>query len=179
MSDVRWYTIHTQVGYEEKVKSMLENKLKEMGLLDDVEEIFVPFEEVIVIKKNNKKEKVKKCLYPSYVFVKAKMSDKLYNIVRKMSFASGFIGYKNEPAPVDESEIKQIKDRVESSKEAPRLSVSFEPGESVRVLDGPFANFTGTVDEVDVEKGRLRILVSIFGRSTPVELNYNQVEKVE
>ncbi len=179
MSDVRWYAIHTQVGYEEKVKSMLENKLKELSLLDDVEEIFVPFEEVIVIKKNNKKDKVKKCLYPSYVFVKAKMNDKLYNIVRKMSFASGFVGYKNEPAPVDESEIKQIKDRVESSKEAPRLSVSFEPGESVRVLDGPFANFTGTVDEVDVEKGRLRILVSIFGRSTPVELNYNQVEKVE
>ncbi len=179
MSDMKWYAIHTQVGYEEKVKSMLENELKEIGLLDDVEEIFVPFEELIVIKKNNKKEKVKKCLYPSYVFIKAKMSDKLYNIVRKMSFASGFVGYKNEPAPVDESEIKQIKDRVESSKEAPRLSVSFEPGESVRVLDGPFANFTGTVDEVDVEKGRLRILVSIFGRSTPVELNYNQVEKVE
>ncbi len=179
MSDSKWYAIHTQVGYEDKVKTMLENKIKEEGLAEDVEEIFVPFEEVIVIKKNNKKEKVKKCLYPSYVFVKAKMSDKLYNIVKRMSFASGFVGYKNEPAPMDEAEIRQIKERVESSKEAPRLSVSFEPGETVRVLDGPFANFTGTVDEVDVEKGRLRILVSIFGRSTPVELNYNQVEKVE
>ncbi len=179
MSEFKWYAIHTQVGYEEKVKAMLENKIKESGLSDDVEEIFVPFEEVIVIKKNNRKEKVKKCLYPSYVFIKARMSDKLYNIVKRMSFTSGFVGYKNEPAPVDESEIARIREKVETSKEAPRLSVSFEPGETVRVLDGPFANFTGTVDEVDVERGRLRILVSIFGRSTPVELNYNQVEKVD
>ncbi|WP_035586578.1 transcription termination/antitermination protein NusG [Hippea jasoniae] len=179
MSDFKWYTIHTQVGYEEKVRSMLRNKLKSAGLEEDVEEIFVPMEEVIEIKKNNKKEKVKKCLYPSYVFVKARMSDKLYNLVKKMSFTSGFIGYKNEPAVVDEKEIQQIKDRIESSKEAPRLSVSFEPGETVRVLDGPFANFTGVIDDVDVDKGRLRILISIFGRSTPVELNYNQVEKVQ
>jgi transcriptional antiterminator NusG len=89
------------------------------------------------------------------------------------------VGYGKEPVPMDNTEIKQIKDRVESSKEAPRLSVSFEPGENVRVLDGPFANFTGTIEEVDIDKGRLRILISIFGRSTPVELNYNQVEKVE
>ncbi|WP_022670834.1 transcription termination/antitermination protein NusG [Hippea alviniae] len=179
MSDFKWYAIHTQVGYEEKVKSMLENKLKSAGLESEVEEIFVPLEEVIEIKKNNKKEKVKKCLYPSYVFVKARMSDKLYNLVKRMSFVSGFVGYGKEPVPMDESEIRQIKERVESSKEAPRLSVSFEPGESVRVLDGPFANFTGTIEEVDIDKGRLRILISIFGRSTPVELNYNQVEKVE
>ncbi|AEA34345.1 transcription termination/antitermination protein NusG [Hippea maritima] len=179
MSDFKWYAIHTQVGYEDKVKVMLQNKLKEEGLEGEVEEIFVPFEEVIEIKKNNKKEKVKKCLYPSYVFVKARMSDKLYNLVKRMSFVSGFVGYKNEPLPMDEKEIRDIMQRVESSKEAPRLSVSFEPGEQVRVLDGPFANFTGTIDEVDVDKGRLRILISIFGRSTPVELNYNQVEKVE
>ncbi|WP_025270593.1 transcription termination/antitermination protein NusG [Hippea sp. KM1] len=179
MSDFKWYAIHTQVGYEDKVRVMLQNKLKEEGLESEVEEIFVPFEEVIEIKKNNKKEKVKKCLYPSYVFVKARMSDKLYNLVKRMSFVSGFVGYKNEPLPMDESEIREIMQRVESSKEAPRLSVSFEPGEQVRVLDGPFANFTGTIDEVDVDKGRLKILISIFGRSTPVELNYNQVEKVE
>ncbi len=179
MSDFKWYAIHTQVGYEEKVKSMLKNKIESEGLQDDVEEIFVPFEEVIEIKKNNRKETVRRCLYPSYVFIKARMSDKLYNIVKRMSFTSGFVGYKNQPVPLEDKEVEEIFRKIESSKESPRLSVSFEVGESVRVLDGPFANFTGTVDEVDIDKGRLRILVSIFGRSTPVELNYNQVEKVE
>ncbi len=179
MSEFKWYTLHTQVGYEEKVKRMLQNKIEMEGLEDEIEEIFVPFEEVIEIRKNNKKETVKKCLYPSYVFIKAKMSDKLYNIVKKMSFVSGFVGYKNQPVALDEKEVEEIFKRIETSKEAPRLSVSFEVGESVRVLDGPFANFTGSIEEVDVDKGRLRILISIFGRSTPVELNYNQVEKVE
>ncbi len=179
MSGFKWYALHTQVGYEEKVKSMLQNKIENEGLEGDVEDIFVPFEEVIEIGKNNKKETVRKCLYPSYVFIKARMSDKLYNVVKRMSFISGFVGYKNQPVPLDEKEVADIFKRVETSKEAPRLSVSFEAGESVRVLDGPFANFTGTIEEVDVDKGRLRILISIFGRSTPVELNYNQVEKVE
>ncbi len=178
MSDVRWYALHTQVGYEEKVKKMLENKIKVEGLEDDVEQILVPVEEVIEIK-NRRKEKVKKCLYPSYVFIKARISDKLYNLVRKMSYVSGFVGSKTEPIPMDESEISMILKKIEESKEKPRLSVFFEHGETVRVLDGPFANFTGTVDEVDIDKGRLKILVSIFGRYTPVELNYNQVEKVE
>ncbi len=179
MSDFKWYAVHTQVGYEEKVKSMLKNNIENAGLKDDVEEIFVPFEEVIEIKKNNKKETVRKCLYPSYVFIKARMSDKLYNLVKRMSFVSGFVGYKNQPAPLEDKEVDDIFRKIESSKESPRLSVSFEAGENVRVLDGPFANFTGSVEDVDVDKGRLKILISIFGRSTPVELNYNQVEKVE
>lgn len=179
MSDFKWYAIHTQVGYEEKVKSMLQSKIDDEGLSEYVEDIFVPFEEVIEIRKNNKKEMVRKCLYPSYVFIKAKMNDKLYNVVKRMSFISGFVGYRNQPVPLEEKEVKDIFARIESSKKSPRLSVSFEPGENIRVLDGPFANFTGSVEDVDVDKGRLKILISIFGRSTPVELNYNQVEKVE
>ncbi len=179
MSDLKWYVMHTQVGYEEKVKNMLEKKIKDEGIGEYIEEIFVPFEEVIELKKNNKKEIVRKCLYPSYVFIKAKMTDKLHNIVRKMSFVSGFVGYKNEPTPLSENEVKEIFAKIESSKESPRLSVTFEEGQSVRVLDGPFANFVGTIEEMDIDKGRLKILISIFGRSTPVELNYNQVEKVE
>ncbi len=179
MSDFKWYAIHTQVGYEEKVKSMLRNNIDNAGLSDDVEDIFVPFEEVIEIKKNNKKETVRKCLYPSYVFLKARMSDKLFNVVKRMSFVSGFVGYKNQPVALEDKEVEDIFKKIETSKESPRLSVSFEIGESVRVLDGPFANFTGSVEDVDIDKGRLRILISIFGRSTPVELNYNQVEKVE
>jgi len=179
MSEFKWYAVHTQVGYEEKVKSMLKSNIDNAGLKDDVEEIFVPFEEVIEIKKNNKKETVRKCLYPSYVFIKARMSDKLYNLVKRMSFVSGFVGYKNQPVPLDDREVDDIFRKIEDSKESPRLSVSFEVGESVRVLDGPFANFTGSIEDVDVDRGRLKILISIFGRSTPVELNYNQVEKVE
>jgi len=178
MSDFKWYTLHTQVGYEEKVKTMIENKLNDESLTDSVEEIFVPFEEVIEVKKK-KRETVKKCLYPSYVFIKAKMSDKLYNLIKKISIISGFVGSKNEPIPLEDAEMDAIFEKMERSKKAPRLSVSFKEGESVRILNGPFANFTGTIEEVDIYKGRLKILISIFGRSTPVELDYNQVEKVE
>jgi len=178
MSDFKWYTLHTQVGYEEKVKAMIENKLDAESLTDSVEDIFVPFEEVIELKKK-KRETVKKCLYPSYLFIKAKMSDKLYNLIKKISFISGFVGSKNKPIPLEDAEMKTIFEKMESSKKAPRLSVSFKEDESVRILSGPFANFTGTIEEVDIYKGRLKILISIFGRSTPVELDYNQVEKVE
>lgn len=178
MSDFKWYALHTQVGYEEKVKSMLENKLDAESLTDSVEDVFVPFEEVIELKKKERKT-IRKCLYPSYVFIKAKMSDKLYNLIKKMSFISGFAGSHNKPIPLEDAEMKTIFEKMENSKEAPRLSVSFKEGESVRVLSGPFANFTGTIEEVDIDKGRLKILISIFGRSTPVELDYNQVEKVE
>ncbi len=174
--DFKWYAIHTQVGQEEKVKNMILNKAKEAGLEDDIAEILVPQEEIIEVRKG-KKEVVKKCMYPSYVFIKSKMHVRLYNALKRLPLVTGFVGSKNEPIPIDESEVKKVVDKIKEAKEAPRLSISFEHGEKVRVIEGPFSNFVGTIEEVDIAKGRLKILVSIFGRPTPVELDYNEVEK--
>jgi len=174
--DFKWYVIHTQVGQEVKVKDMILSKIKETGLNEDVAEILVPQEEVIEVKKG-KKELVKKCMYPSYVFIKSKMSVNLYNTLRRLPYITGFVGSKNEPVPIDDAEIQKIIDKMNQAKETPRLSISFEHGEKVRVIEGPFSNFVGTVEEVDIAKGRLKILISIFGRPTPVELDYNEVEK--
>lgn len=174
--DFQWYAIHTQVGQEEKVKGMILNKAQQDGVKEYIAEILVPFEEVIEVKKG-KKELVKKCMYPSYVFIKSKMNVKLYNSLRRLPLVTGFVGSKDEPIAIDESEIKKIVEKVKQAKEAPRLSISFEHGEKVRVIEGPFLNFVGTVEEVDITKGRLKILISIFGRPTPVELDYNEVEK--
>ncbi|AHF96675.1 MAG: transcription termination/antitermination protein NusG [Desulfurella sp.] len=174
--DFKWYAVHTQVGQEEKVKNMILSKAKEVGLESDIAEILVPQEEVIEVRKG-KKELVKKCMYPSYVFIKSKMNVALYNTLKRLPLVTGFVGSKNEPIPIDESEVKKVVDKINKAKEAPRLSISFEHGEKVRVIEGPFSNFVGTIEEVDITKGRLKILISIFGRPTPVELDYNEVEK--
>lgn len=174
--DFKWYAIHTQVGQEEKVKNMILSKAQEAGLEEDIAEILVPQEEVIEVKKG-KKELVKKCMYPSYVFIKSKMNVNLYNTLKRLPLVTGFVGSKNEPIPIDDLEVKKIVDKIKQAKETPRLSISFEHGEKVRVIEGPFSNFVGTVEEVDITKARLKILISIFGRPTPVELDYNEVEK--
>ena len=154
--DFKWYAIHTQVGQEEKVKNMILSKAKEAGLENDIAEILVPQEEVIEVRKG-KKEVVKKCMYPSYVFIKSKMNVSLYNTLKRLPLVTGFVGSKNEPIPIDENEVKKVVDKINQAKEAPRLSISFEHGEKVRVIEGPFSNFVG--------------------RPTPVELDYNEVEK--
>lgn len=174
--ELKWYVIHTQVGQEEKVKNMILYKSQQDGLEENIAELLVPQEEVIEVKKG-KKGLVKKSMYPSYVFIKSRMNVKLYNTLKRLPFVTGFVGSKDEPIPIEESEIKKIIAKINQAKEAPRLSISFTHGEKVRVIEGPFSNFVGTIEEVDIAKGRLKILISIFGRPTPVELDYNEVEK--
>lgn len=174
---LRWYVVNVYSGFEKKVAQTLREQALKKGLQDLFGDILVPSEEVIEIRRGAKVN-VEKNYFPGYVIVKMDLNDETWHLVRNTPKVSGFLGGKGKPSPISEAEVKRIIEQVQESIERPRHMVDFEIGEQVRVSDGPFASFNGIVEEVDNEKSRLKVSVMIFGRPTPVELEFNQVEKV-
>jgi transcriptional antiterminator NusG len=172
--EAQWFVIHAYSGHEEKVKKNLEKRIESMDMHDKILEVFVPMEDEIEIK-DGKRRHVQKRIFPGYILVKMVMSDESWYVVRNTPGVTSFVGSGNKPVPLQESELRSILKQV---KQEPQIRVEFQLGESVRVVDGPFADFLGKVDEINPEKGKLKVLVNMFGRETPVELDLLQVEKV-
>jgi transcriptional antiterminator NusG len=174
---LRWYVVHAYSGYENQVKRSLEERVKRAGLEDKFGQILVPTEEVIEMREGQKRKSDRK-FFPGYVLVQMEMTDDTWHLVKDVPRVMGFIGgTADRPAPITEKEAQAILDRVQEGTEKPRPKVLFEPGEVVRIIDGPFNDFNGVVEEVDYDKNRLRVAVLIFGRSTPVDLEFSQIEK--
>ncbi|TMC11739.1 MAG: transcription termination/antitermination protein NusG [Chloroflexi bacterium] len=173
-AEAEWYVIHAYSGHEEKVKKNLEKRIESMDMQDQILEVFVPMEDEIEIK-DGKRRHVQKRIFPGYVLVKMVMTDESWYVVRNTPGVTSFVGSGNKPVPLQETELRSILKQV---KQEPQIRVEFQVGESVRVVDGPFADFLGKVDEINAEKGKLKVLVNMFGRETPVELDLLQVEKV-
>jgi transcriptional antiterminator NusG len=170
-----WYSIQTY-GSDRAVKEAILNLVQEMGLQDKITEVIVPTEDVIEVK-DGKKKVSERSLYSGYVFAKIDLDTNIQHLIQSLPKVSGFIGEGNRPTPLSESDIQVILDKV-NNRAAPKPKVYFDRGEMVRIIDGPFANFTATVDEYDLEHGTLKLNVSIFGRATPVDISYTQVEKI-
>ena len=170
-----WFVVHTYSGYEERVKKNLEQRIKSMDTEGDISEIVVPTEEEIEVR-NGQRRTVNKKILPGYVLVKMRVNDRSWAVVRNTPGVTGFVGAGNSPVPLSEEEVNRIMRQMEA--EAPRLKVGFRKGQSVRVTDGPFIDFVGVVDEIGVEKGKVKVLLTLFGRETPVELDFLQVEKL-
>jgi transcriptional antiterminator NusG len=174
---MRWYVVHAYSGFENQVKRSLEERVKRFGMEDKFGEILVPTEEVVEMKEGQKRKSERK-FFPGYVLVQMEMTDESWHLVKDAPKVMGFIGGTSDrPAPITDREAEAILNRMQEGAEKPRPKTLFEAGEMVRIIDGPFTDFNGTVEEVDYEKSRLRVEVSIFGRSTPVELEFHQVEK--
>lgn len=169
-----WYVVHTYSGFEEKVKISLEEKIENMGLQDRITKILIPTERIVELKAGKKKETDKK-FYPGYILVEMELNDESWHIVKSTPRVTGFVGGKS-PVPIPEEEVEIIIQQLEKGPST-QVKTQFQKGESVRITDGPFSNFNGYVEDVDMDHGRLRVMVSIFGRQTPVELNFLQVEK--
>jgi len=176
-SDARWYIVHTYSNFERKVADEIKRQTKLQGLEDLIEEVMVPTEEVIEVRRGQKVNSERKFL-PGYVLLKAKLTDEAYHLVKNVAKVTGFLGQNNKPMPLRQGEVDRILNQVHEGAEHPKPSITFEIGELVRVADGPFTSFNGTVEEVDDDRSRLKVAVSIFGRATPVELEFTQVEKV-
>ena len=174
----RWYVVNVYSGSEKKVAESLREQAVLKKMEDRILEVLVPTEEVVEIKKGARVNTERK-FFPGYILVKMEMSDECWHVVRNTPRVSGFLGSKNKPQPISEKEAERIIKQMEEGIERPQTVVDFEVGEQVRVNDGPFASFVGVVEEVDSEKSRLKVSVSIFGRYTPVELEYSQVEKIK
>jgi transcriptional antiterminator NusG len=171
-----WYIIHTYSGFEKKVAESLRTRAEAFGFSDKIGQILVPTEDVVELR-NGKKVTSSRLLYPGYVLVQMEMSDQMRHYIKDTPRVTGFVGGGNDPVPLTADEVNSILYRQASSAERPRPRMTFEKNETVRIIDGPFANFTGKVDEVNSERNTLRVLVTIFGRATPVELDFLQVEK--
>jgi transcriptional antiterminator NusG len=171
----RWYVIHTYSGYESKVKMNLEHRIASMGVQDKIFQVVIPTEEEIEIK-DGQRRTVQRKVFPGYVLVELVMGDDAWYVVRNTPGVTGFVGSGNKPTPLEDNEVKQILKQMKV--EAPKVKVSFSKGERVKVVDGPFTDFIGIVDEINAEKGKVRVLVSFFGRETPVELDFLQVSRI-
>jgi transcriptional antiterminator NusG len=173
----RWYVVHVYSGFEKKIAQQVKEQAAAKGLADLVDEVLVPAEDVTEVRRGQKVNAERK-FFPGYVLVKMELTDQTWHLIKDTPKVTGFLGSKTKPTPIPEREAEQMLKQTAEGVERRRPTVLFEVGEQVRVADGPFTSFNGTVEEVDEEKGRVKVSVSIFGRSTPVELEYGQVEKV-
>ena len=171
-----WYIVQTFSGFEQKVADTIKDIIKKQSLEDKIEEVLVPMHEVTEVKRGKRVQRKKK-YFPSYVLIKMDMSKEFYHMIKDIQKVTGFLGSTGSPVPVPEKEINKIMGGIKEGSLAPKSQVSFDVGEQVKVSEGPFASFSGLVEEVDEEKSRLKVSVLIFGRPTPIDLEYNQVEK--
>ena len=174
---MKWYIIHAYSGFERKVRESLESRIRAFGLEGRMGRVLIPTETVTEIR-NNKKYTRESMFYPGYVLIEMDMDDEVWHMVKSTPRVTGFVGTGQQPTPLSDDEVKQIVYRVADSKEKPKLKIKYEKNETVRIAEGPFATFTGVVDEVNEDRETLKVMVTIFGRSTPVELEFSQVEKV-
>ena len=175
--EAQWYVVHVYSGFERKVAQSIEEQAKQAGMSDRIEQVMVPTEEVVEARRGAKVT-VERKFFPGYVLVKMAMTDETWHLVKNTPKVTGFLGGRGRPTPINDAEAQRIMYQVQEGIERPKPAVVFEVGEQVRVSDGPFTSFSGFVEEVDEERARLKVAVSIFGRSTPVELEYAQVEKL-
>ena len=171
-----WYIVQTFSGFEQKVSETIKENIKNRELNDKIDEVLVPMHEITEVKRGKRVQRKKK-YFPSYILVKMEMNKDLYHMIKNIQKVTGFLGTTGKPIPVNDSEIDKILGNIKEGSLVPEPSLTFDVGEQVKVCEGPFASFTGLVEEVDEEKSRLKVSVSIFGRPTPIELEYNQVEK--
>ncbi len=174
---MRWYVLHVYSGFENKVAEAINEKARKLKLVDRVGEIMVPTEEVVEVKRGQRVNAERK-FFPGYVLAKLDMSDQIWHMIKDTPKVTGFLGASNKPSPITQKEADALIKQIQEGVDSPRPSIIFDIGEEVKVIDGPFASFNGMVEEVDEEKGKLKVSVSIFGRATPVELEYSQVEKL-
>ncbi|MBI1364313.1 MAG: transcription termination/antitermination protein NusG [Proteobacteria bacterium] len=175
---MRWYVVQSQSNYEKRVQAAIREQALIQELDDEIEEVLIPTEEVVEVKKGIKSQSERK-LFPGYVLVKCNMTDEIWHLIKGISKVTGFVGANkgNKPLPISETEAKRILQQMEEGVEKPRPLIAFEVGEEIRVVDGPFQSFQGVVEEIDEDRSRLKVSVSIFGRATPIDLDYSQVEK--
>lgn len=178
MSAAKWYVLHVYSGFEVKVSDAIKEKARKLGLSEQVEEILVPTEEVVEVRRGQRVSTERK-FFPGYVLAKLDLDDNVWHLIKDTPKVSGFLGAGgNRPVPISDREAQRIISQVQEGIDRPRPSVVYDIGEEIKVTDGPFASFNGMVEEIDEEKGKLKVSVSIFGRATPVELEYAQVEKI-
>ncbi|MCA9392225.1 transcription termination/antitermination factor NusG [candidate division WWE3 bacterium] len=175
LAPARWYVVHTYSGHEQKVKINLEKRLKFFNLEGVVEEIFIPTQQKIEVKEGKRRE-VTERLFPGYILVKTSLNDEIFSVVKGTPGVTAFVGTADKAVPLSEKEVEAIKNF--SEQDAPQFETQFTLGEGIKITDGPFTDFVGTVDEIDQERGKIKVLVSIFGRETPVELDFLQVGKL-
>ena len=180
MTDVstkQWFIVHTYSGFEKKVKQSLEQRVKAYGLVDEIGEILIPTEDVIEMR-GGKKVVSSKRFFPGYLLVEMSMSDEAWHVVKNTPKVTGFVGAGTKPTPLTKEEVDHILDQVKTAAEKPKPKYTFDKGDHVRINEGPFTSFNGVVDEVNLDKNTLKVMVTIFGRATPVELDFLQVEKI-
>ena len=177
MNQNRWYVLHAYSGYEKKVADSILDQAQKLGIAEQIEEISVPTQNIVEVKRGVRVNTERK-IFPGYILIKMDLNDDTWHIIKTTPKLSGFLGNKGKPIPISNDEAKRISQQVVDGVEKSRPAIMYDVGEQVKVIDGPFASFNGEVEQIDEEKARLRVAVSIFGRSTPVDLDYSQVEKV-
>jgi len=173
----QWYIVHTYSGFEAKVKESLEQRAEAMDMADVIEEVLIPTEEVVEVRDGKKTRSTRK-FFPGYVLVKMVLSDEAWHVVRNTPKVTGFVGTGSKPVPLTDAEVERIVNQISVAAEKPKPKLEYGIGEAVRIVDGPFSNFTGQVEEVNEDRSTLKVMVTIFGRATPVELEFLQVEKL-
>ncbi|HJS33242.1 MAG TPA: transcription termination/antitermination protein NusG [Alphaproteobacteria bacterium] len=174
----QWYVLHVYSGFEKKVAGSIKEQARQNGMDHLIQEVLVPIDNVVEVRKGNKKVNAERKFFPGYVLVKMDMTDESWHLVKNTPKVTGFLGGRGRPTPISEKEADRLLRQIKEGIDRPKPSVTFEVGEQVKVSDGPFTSFNGLVEDVDEERGRLKVSVSIFGRATPVELEYSQVEKL-